>query len=577
MSVTRYKWEKWNTAESYGKTTNSDRRKAKVHIINTQGQPALREDDPGYLYSATSYTLHQDNTSGWFSVEGKKLVGHVDGNSIQYLTDPNLYYFFTANKTSVIEKNKFLALYTVSAKTQARWMSIGTGGGYISFNNGCKEISIQKVYSKGDKKLGEEISKYSNRYPENGVYDNNWYILIASDSITPASVTFPTHFAPNSLINVKIAPSANLVLGGTITYTVETTSDGTNWEKKAETTDTAIALYVPLNTTKFGVRVKARDDNGIEDDTYIYGNGVTTITPETSDFLPYSGNIGYVMSKHILDATIASATSFSLTATINGATVYNGTGVNGTNAITISDSAFTGLPENAPIEMTVTAGLSSGTVTRVYTFRKFSYDHNSLSGVFTGAAKALRNQTGDSAQILGANIPNEIMKLPAYKLAETTATPETVMEGYTFINGNGELKVGTAASGLRLRATETRNIRLYTTVDWSSGQASYYANVETLTVTPEPKDKMCLITAYLDSKDQMLGFWAKISPKAIGIAQTVTTGGPITGGSGGAVTKGIQCNSYSVTDESIVLKIQENAVGVSTFDTTYVITIKYYE
>lgn len=575
MSVTRYKWEKWNTITSYREATTTSHI-GKVNFISATGNLVTRSDIGGTLYSATSYTLHHDDVSGWFSVEGLTSIGTITSNTREYLTDPHLYYIF-ASGNEVITQNKFLTLYITSQATYARWMSM-SGSGYIGIDNDCTEVNVEKFLPKGSTKLGEEISKYSTRFPENGVYDGNWYILIASDNITPASVTFPTQFCSNSFINVKIAPSANLALSGTITYTVETTSDGTNWGKKAETADTEITLYVPLNTTKFGVRVKARDDNGIEDDTYVYGNGVTTATPETSDFLPYSGNIGYAISKHILDAIIASASSFSLTATINGATVYSGTGINGTNAITISDSAFSGLPENEPVEMTVKAELASGTVTRVYTFRKFDYDHTSLSGVFTGAAKALRNQTGDSAQILGANIPEEIMELPAYKLPEVTATPEKVTEGYIFIDSNGELKAGTAASSLRLRATETRNIRLYTTQSWSSsGSASYSAKVETLTVTPESKDKMCLITAYVGSKDQMLGFWAGISPAAIGIAQTVTTGRTVTGGSGGSVTPGIRCNSYSVTDESIVLEIQENAVGVSTFDTKYAITIKYYE
>lgn len=591
----RYKWEQWNTTSV----------KQKTERTQAYGQTILGNTYNGSTtpYVATTYYATNTSYTNWYyyPAEGNELIAHIgtDGDwmSLKSTADfkqvdsrynnitgtiPAGNYFCAMNGSWNHSYNEFAIMAYAVTDTKVSTAKSYSGDSYCPrVDTNCLVYQIESINIKGDTKQKEYISDKADKFPDNGYYNADgiigWFVLVGSDSITPASVAL-SRFHANGVVKVDIAPSANLTLGGTITYTIETTTDGTSWGKKVETTDTAITLYVPLNTTKFGVRVKASDDNGIVDDTYVYGNGVTTVTPETSDFLPYSGNIGYVMSKHILDATIASAQSFNLTATINGATVYSGTGVNGTNAITISDSAFAGLPENELIEITVKAELASGMVTRVYTFRKFDYDHTNLSGVFTGAAKALRNQTGDSAQILGANIPEEIMELPAYKLPEVTATPEKVTEGYIFIDSNGELKVGTAASSLRLRATETRNIRLYTTVEWSSDYRPIYsANVETLTVTPESKDKMCLITTDVDSKDQMLGFWAGISPAAIGIGQTVSASGPITGGSGGAVFKGIRCNSYSVTDESIVLKIQENAVGVSTFDTTYAITIKYYE
>lgn len=460
MSVTRYKWEQWNTASEKKLIEKMEIAGAAVVVNsydnNTNIPSELYRLDRSYInwyyYPATGNEIiaHIDTDGDWLSL--KSTSGHKDvytayDDGARPIPDGNYFWACYNDRNHINNKFAIMGYAPKGAIVKMDKYPYGDGNYYVArVSTDCLTYSIGMATIKGDTKQKEYVSSDSSKFPENGYYNAGgiigWFVLVGSDSITPASVTFPSRFHVGSIVKVTINPSANLSLGGTITYTTETTEDGTNWTERQKGTGTEATFYVPETATKWGVRVKASDDNGIVDDTYVYGNGVTTVTPETSDFLPYSGNIGYAISKHVLDAIIASASSFSLTATINGATVYSGTGVNGTNAITISDNVFAGLPENEPIEMTVKAELSSGTVMRFYTFRKFDYDHTSLSGVFTGTAKALRNQTGDSAPILGADIPEKIMKLPAYKLPDTTATPDTVFAGKTFIDQTGEIRAG---------------------------------------------------------------------------------------------------------------------------------------
>ena len=483
----RYKWEQWNTVTETQMVENTvGPGVVYSNDYNDTDGPTLywglgANTTSWLYYPATNNSITYKTDGKWKWLELKKTSPKYDynTNSNTSLNVPANHYFCACRQPGIGSINKFkLMFYTKDGVNVTTYTSSSSYAGEIN-GYGTVKYSIEDVAVKGSQKLGEYFSSNINKYPADGaqLYGNTqmWYTRVGSDSITPDSVVIlgNPHVAGN--VKIKITPSTDLKFGGTITYTISTTVDGSKWAEALKTTETEAILYVPGTATKWGVRVKASDDNGVVDDAYVYGNGVTTVTPETADFIPYSGNIGYAVSKHILNVTIDSTSSFALTATINGATVYSGTGVNGTNAITISDSAFTGLPENEPIEMTVKAELSSGTVTRVYTFRKFSYNRTSLSGVFTGAAKALRNQTGDSKQILGANIPEEIMKLPAYKLAETTATPETVFAGRTFIDRTGEVKAGRGLA----------NVTTATAKDIPGGLTAYNYLGELLTGTAD--------------------------------------------------------------------------------------------
>lgn len=474
MATTRYVWEKFSVKTGY-KMLERKTTQVPATLIDSDGKlssyPTV--SSTGTVYTDDSYTvaISQKGNESYFLFPNKAQISvPASLPSGKYfarvIDDPDdtgkLAEICYVPEGMLDVKLNWHIEFDNDAGVQRTYYTLTSSYEVINYYVGSTWIPADKI--------GSAYSASQSAYPSSGYESGHWYELIGSDSITPASVTFEKIYVGSS-VKITINPSANLKFGGVITYTIETTEDGENWVERTKSTETEVTLYVPETTTKWGVRVKASDDNGIVDDTYVYGNGVTAATPETRDFLPYNGNIGYVFSKHILDVTIASTQSFNLTATINGATVYSGTGVNGTNAITISDSAFTGLPENEPIEMTVKAELSSGAVTRVYTFRKFSYDHNSLSGVFTGAANALRNQTGDSKQILGANIPDEIMKLPAYKLAEMTATPETVFAGRTFIDQTGEVKAG---RGLAKTTTATAS-------DIAHGKTAYNSLGELMT------------------------------------------------------------------------------------------------
>lgn len=290
--------------------------------------------------------------------------------------------------------------------------------------------------------------------PTDGVFsDYYYYKLLGTDTVIPSSVTHKSAIQPNDTIAITITPSDGKVYGGTITYIIQYTVNGDTWVTAGSTTETLYSLTVPDGAEKFGVRVQTKDDLGYTSSTYVYGNGQTTPSSVIYvDVIPVEGDIGYIATSRIMEIGIDSKeATYSFKATLNGTVLANIASTSETvQEITMSDSQFAGLSGDTLYTLIVEIGQTGGTVTKNYTFRKFVYDNATLSGVFDGMAKALRDKLGTTDSILGAKFPEKVCDLP--RLPAITATPDKVFSGNIFADNTGKIRVGTA---LREKNTAT--------------------------------------------------------------------------------------------------------------------------
>lgn len=320
----------------------------------------------------------------------------------------------------------------------------------------------------------DNVSGTQNAYNSNGVTGDYWYVLLGSDTIDPSAVTLTGEVKAGSTVNLTITPSATIAYGGTVTYTVQTTTDGDNWYDAGTTTDTTMTLTVP-EAAAWNARVIASDDTGFTSTTAVYANGSEDLVSVINvGFIPKSGWIGYKNTKNLLlvSATGTAGETVNISASLDGTQVITGSTTSGVSyQLALTDEQFAALTEGKSHTLTVTAQYAtSGTSeTRTYTFRKFTYDETSEGGVMEGAARAIRAKNGSESTILGSKIPYEIIQIGA----GGTATEADVKAGQTFFTEEG-WKTGTSTAGevKTITTTATDAADTVTTLTLPSGYKS---------------------------------------------------------------------------------------------------------
>lgn len=414
MATTRYVWEKWNDVVSkYGVTVGN-----RVDVdYGGNGTPDL----PGtgrYL----RYSINE--STGVITLSG----------SVTESTYTRYYSTTTGSATIPVGKTFYDCGYGVEYNSDGGY---SWGAYYQSY------YAVGREWVKGTTFYGNYSSASSTAQPDDGRNNSTgyWFVKKGSDNIDPASVTHDTTIVPGKL-TITITPSTGILYGGVITYTIQTTTDGSTWATDGTTTGTTYTANVPKSASKFGVRVLAKDDTGFTSSTYVYGNG--TETPYNVvhvEIIPPSGNIGYIANARIMEIGTRAKEPYSFKAMLNGAELANiASTTEQTHEITMSDSQFAELAADTPYTLIVEIGQGGGTIVKKYTFRKFTYDNTTLSGVFDGTARALREKLGVTDKILGAKFPEKVFDLP--RLPSITATPEKVFSGYTFADNTGKIRVG---------------------------------------------------------------------------------------------------------------------------------------
>lgn len=315
----------------------------------------------------------------------------------------------------------------------------------VSIVSKYEVTAAEKITSTKGTTQYDNVSGTQSTYNSNGVTGDYWYILLGSDTIDPSALTMTGEVKAGSQVTLTITPSATIAYGGTVTYTVQTTTDGDNWYDAGTTTDTTMTLTVP-EAAAWNARVIASDDTGFTSTTAVYANGSEDLVSVINvGFIPKSGWIGYKNTKNLLlvSATGTAGETVNISASLDGTQVITGSTTSGVSyQLALTDEQFAAVTEGESHTLTVTAQYAtSGTSeTRTYTFRKFTYDETSEGGVMEGAARAIRAKNGTDSTILGSKIPYEIIQIGA----GGTATEADVKAGQTFFTEEG-WKTGSAA------------------------------------------------------------------------------------------------------------------------------------
>lgn len=418
MATTRYVWEKWNVS----KVTNYIEKTTEITFNNYYVSAKIT------LNGTTIYNSgYQQGT--WAYSSGSTIVLTTSGNDYNgdYFTSSETYYTDTSGTLTLFQRNNIegarLSTYAYKSKNVTN--------------------------TKGTTSYGNISSANASAYAANGVTGDYWYVSKGSDNIDPTSLTYSDAVTAGQNVTLTIAPSTGTTLGGNISYVIQTTTNGTDWYDAGETSETNYTVTVPKDAIVWNVRVYAKDDTGFTSSTYIYGNGVTTyVNVIRVGIAPDSGDIGYITSPQVMFVSINTDTDYTFTVKLDGETLSSSSSSSSTiQHIILSEEKFNSLKEGTKYTLTVEIGQNGATITRTYTFQKFVYDGSSLGGVFDGAAKALRIKRKIQSQIVGANIPKEIIKIDnpigVSDLAAATASEAEVLKGYTFFSGDNELKTGT--------------------------------------------------------------------------------------------------------------------------------------
>lgn len=445
----RYVWSKWNKTRKLGKST----------------------------YSLSSYSA--GSTLTYFSTgQG---VGYYYGTSVEDDGDhtPTIVNKRSSESKTIAKGTYFsspgnASVYYASSDTVWTYTNAGYNDTFdytLKITSGTGYI-VQYSDAKGSTQYDNVVSDVSSTYPSNGIKGSYWYVLLGSDTIDPSALTMTGEVKAGETVTLTITPSATIAYGGTVTYTVQTTTDGDNWYDAGTTTDTTMTLTVP-EAAAWNARVIASDDTGFTSTTAVYANGSEDLVSVINvGFIPKSGWIGYKNTKNLLlvSATGTAGETVNISASLDGTQVITGSTTSGVSyQLTLTDEQFEAVSEGESHTLTVTAQYAtSGTSeTRTYTFRKFTYDETSEGGVMEGAARAIREKNGSESTILGSKIPYEIIQIGA----GGTATEADVLSGKTFFTEEG-WKTGTAGKPVMHSTASLKK---------TSNNTDAYAN---LSVTP---------------------------------------------------------------------------------------------
>lgn len=444
--------------------------------------------------------LERDGYSGWDFTRSKTVKVSYSGNITLVNPQP------VGLNQSISSINCDEYYWTTGAQTfyggtVYYYLAPDSTGQAVEKVNAIRTQRVTSSVSKGTTSYGNVSSRKSSAYASNGVTGNYWYVSKGSDNIDPTALTYSDAVTAGQPVTLTIAPSTGTTLGGNISYVIQTTTNGTDWYDAGETSETSYTVTVPADAIVWNVRVYAKDDTGFTSSTYVYGNGVDTyVNVIRVGISPDSGNIGYITSPQVMFVSINTDTEYTFTVKLDGETLSSSSSSSSTiHHIILSEEKFNSLKEETKYTLTIEIVQSGATITRTYTFKKFVYDDTTLGGVMEGAGKALRIKRKIQSQIVGANIPKEIIKIDnpigVSDLAAATASEAEVLKGYTFFSGDNELKTGIYEPGVigsvNMYAGESKtvvayNVKyaiVYPTNQQNAGQAK--AMRDTIFLVPE--------------------------------------------------------------------------------------------
>ena len=251
----RYVWEKWNLEyEAKNIGTGSPGFSIGYNNINI-----FYSDEYSYNSSDDEFTIENAKT--------------VEASENSPFTIPANKWFMchihSWPSSSYMDRTISNVKVSVSKKNSTEWDVIFSGD-YDTYNG----VSPKK----GSTSYGNVSSASSGAYPTNGKSGDYWYVSKGSDTIDPASVSYPASPNGGELIDITIAPSTGIKFGGTVKYKVEYQLDGGSWQTAAaSTTATTVSVLIPKGTQTFIARATASDDTGFTSTTAVTGATVNVV------------------------------------------------------------------------------------------------------------------------------------------------------------------------------------------------------------------------------------------------------------------------------------------------------------
>ena len=327
---TRYVWSKWNVNTNSYYTSK---------IVDKSGS-FYRYPNIGWTY----YSVYVNPTDGTLSGNGR-----------------------------VEQLNQWIpAWYNL---TGDEWVYVTSKGQYDNIEDRTQYFYTRSLtavltteYSKGSTSYGNLSNANSSAFPSNNYSGSYWYVSKGSDTIDPASVTYPASPNGGELIDITIAPSTGNTFGGTVKYKVEYQLDGGSWQTAAaSTTATTVSVLIPKGTQTFTARATASDDTGFTSTTAVTGATVSVVNNAAPVISCGTSSLGEIAEPFSVTYSVSDEDGDTMTITekIDGTTIRSYSASSGSSGEqTFNPSAAQWLTTlNGSHTATITADDGKGGVT----------------------------------------------------------------------------------------------------------------------------------------------------------------------------------------------------------------------
>ena len=282
----RYVWEKWNVGNQYiesnGFTPAYDGTSSTYMTLSAIDSSDKLFNADGYSSSTfrlalcTGYTFHPTGSLGstyYFSLENAEVSSF--NRTIQI--GAGRFFGISTGGMQPHVQNRFNRVYKAIVNLTLD----------VAYKDGYYRVLPRQTYgnyfakhadAKGPTSYGNLSSASSSAYPIDGKSGSYWYVSKGSDTIDPASVTYPASPNGGELIDITIAPSTGIKFGGTVKYKVEYQLDGGSWQTAVDaTTTTTVSVLIPAGTQTFRARATASDNMGFTSTTAVTGATVSVV------------------------------------------------------------------------------------------------------------------------------------------------------------------------------------------------------------------------------------------------------------------------------------------------------------
>lgn len=234
----RYVWEKWNAIISdytyTGKTTSW-----RIEYHDSNGGFSSTVYKNGVSFSGGNY-----NAGDYFQIDS---------------TSATKYYASAAGKATV----------TSGTHEVGEWYTV-TDMAFSAF----LYQSRSPVYAKGTTQYANATHSNPENYPDKGGKSGYWYVYLGSDIVDPAKIAYSEVPAAAATVTIEITASTRNTYGGTITYQIQSQTNGGEWEDLTSTSETSYSVVVPGSATAWAVRARAIDDAGFISKDYVYPGAI---------------------------------------------------------------------------------------------------------------------------------------------------------------------------------------------------------------------------------------------------------------------------------------------------------------